>query len=76
MVFGRWMENNEKGAIAVAAIHALTTMIKNSGASTIMELEILLKVFFRICLVVSFIWCAFSQAAQEQLQEMKFEGQR
>mmetsp|Transcript_26283 Transcript_26283/g.86373 ORF Transcript_26283/g.86373 Transcript_26283/m.86373 type:complete len:300 (+) Transcript_26283:236-1135(+) len=58
MFFGRWMEKNEKGAIAVAAIHALTTMIKNSGASTIMELEILLK------------------AAQEQLQEMKFEGQR
>eukprot|EP00961_Rhodomonas_salina_P228964 3094799-Rhodomonas_salina.1 len=35
---------NERGAVAVAAIHALTTMIKESGASTIMELEILLKV--------------------------------
>jgi translation initiation factor eIF-2B subunit alpha len=29
--------------VAVAAINALTTLIKNSGASTIMELEILLK---------------------------------
>ena len=42
----------------MAAIHALTTLIQNSGASTIMELEILLK------------------AAQENLQQVNFEGQR
>jgi len=56
--FKKVLGENERGAVAVAAIHALTTMIKESGASTIMELEILLK------------------AAQEQLQEMNFEGQR
>mmetsp|Transcript_28285 Transcript_28285/g.57107 ORF Transcript_28285/g.57107 Transcript_28285/m.57107 type:complete len:310 (+) Transcript_28285:42-971(+) len=56
--FKKSMGENERGAVAVAAIHALTNLIKESGASTIMELEILLK------------------AAQEQLQEMNFEGQR
>mmetsp|Transcript_64574 Transcript_64574/g.94576 ORF Transcript_64574/g.94576 Transcript_64574/m.94576 type:complete len:313 (+) Transcript_64574:66-1004(+) len=41
--FKKWLVENPKGAVAVAAINALTTLIKNSGASTIMELEILLK---------------------------------
>jgi hypothetical protein len=86
----RWLAENPKGAVAVAAINALTTLIKNrqfnrthlilikwnsffcnlvlckcdliltenSGASTIMELEILLK------------------AAQEKLLDVNFEGQR
>ena len=39
----RWLVENPKGAVAVAAINALTTLIQSSGASTIMELEILLK---------------------------------
>mmetsp|Transcript_67656 Transcript_67656/g.167167 ORF Transcript_67656/g.167167 Transcript_67656/m.167167 type:complete len:311 (+) Transcript_67656:88-1020(+) len=41
--FKAWLTANEQGAVAVAAIHALTSLIKSSGASTIMELEILLK---------------------------------
>uniref|UniRef100_A0A7S0YTC8 Translation initiation factor eIF2B subunit alpha n=1 Tax=Hemiselmis tepida TaxID=464990 RepID=A0A7S0YTC8_9CRYP len=41
--FKSWLEKYEQGAVAVAAIHALTTLIKKSNAQTIMELEILLK---------------------------------
>jgi len=41
--FKSWLEEYEHGAVAVAAIHALTSMIKKSSASTIMELEIHLK---------------------------------
>jgi len=42
-LYCRWLSENPKGAVAVAAINALTTLIKNSGASTIVELDILLK---------------------------------
>ncbi len=42
--FKQWLETNDKGqAVAVGAIHALTNLVKRSDASTIMELEILLK---------------------------------
>ena len=42
--FRQWLETNDKGqAVAVGAIYALTNLVKRSDASTIMELEILLK---------------------------------
>ncbi len=42
--FKQWLETNDKGqAVAVGAIYALTNLVKRSDASTIMELEILLK---------------------------------
>ena len=42
--FKQWLETNDRGqAVAVGAICALTNLIKNSDASTIMELEIVLK---------------------------------
>ena len=42
--FKQWLQNNDKGqAVAVGAINALTNLVKRSDASTIMELEIVLK---------------------------------
>ena len=42
--FKQWLATNDKGqAVAVGAIYALTKLIKGSDASTIMELEIVLK---------------------------------
>ena len=42
--FKQWLQANDKGqAVAVGAINALTNLVKRSDASTIMELEIVLK---------------------------------
>lgn len=42
--FKQWLQNNDKGqAVAVGAINALTNLAERSDASTIMELEIVLK---------------------------------